>query len=270
MGFLGQLLYSLALSASAATVCPERLVGYRAYPEVRYPDGISVRHVSRWLGLYDRVHIAYPDGGEVSFNRTNRTPDRMIHEKLYPVALLSLRTLVGKEVLDIGCGGGAFVENLRAKGVNAYGSDIILTPRQRKKPYLVQAQSTALPFPPDSFDVVYSTWSFLAYEGGKPDAASQARVASFLREVARVTKVGGLIRLSPVPHEQVSSATETEIRFPAIEKALADIPNLKLVRGADAAWVSQSYFTETVCPRDTPIRMSASAWVELTKASDEL
>lgn len=244
MGLVGSLLFSLSVSAFAALEC--------VYPLVRYSDGLMVRHERRWFGLSDRVRVTYPNGEEVSFNRTNRGVARVRQELLYPDRLLALSPLKGKRVLDIGCGGGAFVADLRAAGVDAFGSDLLLTPAQRRKPHLVQAQTHSLPFASESFDVVYSTWSFLAYEGAHTDAASEQRVVDFLREIARITKPGGSIRLSPVPQ-------------PQIEKALARLPTLRLVGEADASWLARSYYVETVSIRDTPIRMSASAWVEIEK-----
>lgn len=60
--------------------------------------------------------------------------------------------------LDVGCGIGALVSELRRRGVDAHGSDFSTTfidrARRRARPYLSQQDVTALGFPDAGFDLV--------------------------------------------------------------------------------------------------------------------
>lgn len=60
--------------------------------------------------------------------------------------------------LDVGCGIGALVSELRQRGVDAHGSDFSTTfidrARRRARPYITQQDVTALGFPDGSFDLV--------------------------------------------------------------------------------------------------------------------
>ena len=59
-------------------------------------------------------------------------------------------------VLDVGCGNGAYLTELRAQGLDAVGCDLSLGMLAAAAPHelLVNADVTALPFPSSAFDVV--------------------------------------------------------------------------------------------------------------------
>jgi ubiquinone/menaquinone biosynthesis C-methylase UbiE len=102
---------------------------------------------------------------------------------LHPVRVSHLdRYLVGDSVLDAGCGGGAYVEFLANKGLNATGCDkhdqflTIARERGRLGTY-VQSDITDLQFPDGSFD---TTYCFDVLEHVDEELA--------VRELARVTR----------------------------------------------------------------------------------
>jgi SAM-dependent methyltransferase len=81
----------------------------------------------------------------------NLNPERISHLETY---------LVGKKILDAGCGGGAYVEYLSQKGLEVTGVDkydqFLEVARQKgHKGTYVQGDITNLPFPDKSFDCTY-------------------------------------------------------------------------------------------------------------------
>ena len=93
------------------------------------------------------------------------------------------RYLCGKEILDAGCGGGAFVEFLSARGFLVTGLDYheMFLDVARKRPgavgTYVQGDITALPFPDKSFDCAYCY-----------DVLEHVDDQKALRELLRVTR----------------------------------------------------------------------------------
>lgn len=81
-------------------------------------------------------------------------PRRAFHDMAEAVA----GVLGPASSLDVGCGVGALVSQLRRRGVDAHGSDFSDTflrrAKRRARPYLTQQDVTALGFPDDRFDVV--------------------------------------------------------------------------------------------------------------------
>lgn len=238
--------------------------GERTVRRVHYPDGTLAWEKLGLFGITHRVQVRQPNGTEITYNRTNRTFAQLSLELLYPSELLSIPK--GTRMLDVGCGGGSIVESLRRQGVDAVGSDIILSNWQRKRPYYVEAQGHRLPFREGEFDIVYSTWSFLAYEGGRQDPAGQKAVVDFLGELSRVTKPGGVIRLSPVPFEKfVDESGRLQVAFPEIEAAIKELPGLKVHRIPSSDWLGLYWYTSTADPRDLGLRFEASVWIELSR-----
>ena len=103
----------------------------------------------------------------------------------------------GINVLEIGVGAGSDFSNWVANGATATGIDITTAAIEHthahldsldlsgKEALLTQANAEALPFPDDSFDLVYS-WGVLHHT---PDTAKA------LAEVRRVLRPGGRIRI---------------------------------------------------------------------------
>jgi ubiquinone/menaquinone biosynthesis C-methylase UbiE len=81
----------------------------------------------------------------------NLNPERLSHLENY---------LVGKKILDAGCGGGAYVEFLSGKGLEVTGVDksekfLQLAKQQRLLGTYLQADLTNLPFQDKAFDCTY-------------------------------------------------------------------------------------------------------------------
>jgi SAM-dependent methyltransferase len=67
--------------------------------------------------------------------------------------------LEGARILDVGCGLGLYVQRFRAYSDRVYGADIDadkVREASRTLPYIVQAPAEALPYPANSFDLVFS------------------------------------------------------------------------------------------------------------------
>ena len=116
----------------------------------------------------------------------------------YKLVLEYLPPLAGKRVLEVGCGRGRFLTELTARGPVVYGVDLsafavhVAQEHLRKagvsraRAAVCQADAHYLPFADASFDVVVSceTIEHLI----EPETA--------LREMARVTKQGGMLILT--------------------------------------------------------------------------
>ncbi|GEM_PF-4241078 len=240
------------------------LTGTQTVRQVAYTDGTWAWEISRFFGLKREVHVRQPDGIEIVYNRTNRTDTDLYSELLYPDEFLAIPK--GARILDVGCGGGNFVQMQRARGVDAVGSDIVLSSWQRRHKHFVEAQANRLPFPDGEFHIVFSTWSFLAYEGGRQDPQGRRAVVDFLTELGRVTKPGGVIRLSPVPFQKYSdSEGQLQVRYPELEAALAEVPGVKIHRSPNTEWLSRQWYAPTIDPRDRGLRFDASVWIELIR-----
>ena len=118
----------------------------------------------------------------------------------------------GKKVLEVGVGAGTdFLQWVRA-GARAYGVDLteeaVEHTRQRLRVYGLHcedvriADAEALPYPSDSFDVVYS-WGVIHHTPNTPRALS---------EIVRVCRSGGNIRLM-VYNRHSLVAWRTWVRF---------------------------------------------------------
>ena len=81
--------------------------------------------------------------------------DFPIHEQVVEL----IRSRNPKRVLDVGCAMGFIVQRLMEKGIDAYGVDIsnyaISRAPEEVKPYLQVASAHDLPFPSQSFDLIY-------------------------------------------------------------------------------------------------------------------
>jgi SAM-dependent methyltransferase len=94
-----------------------------------------------------------------------------------------LRPATTARVLDIGCGNGAYLTEMRGRGVDAFGCDLsqgmlaAAGPRSR----LVNADVTALPFSPSAVDVVLAP--HMLYHVADRQAA--------VSEMRRVLRAGG-------------------------------------------------------------------------------
>jgi SAM-dependent methyltransferase len=94
-----------------------------------------------------------------------------------------LRSTTAARVLDVGCGNGAYLANMRARGVDAVGCDLSLGMLAAAAPHpkLVNADVTALPCASSAFDVVLAP--HMLYHVPDREAA--------VRELRRVLRQGG-------------------------------------------------------------------------------
>ncbi len=99
--------------------------------------------------------------------------------------------LRGLKVVDVGCGMGRFVEDLRAFGVDAQGTDIVLSPDQKQKPWFKQADYLKLPYEDGSLDVIFETYGPSHFE-------QEVLMTAALKEYKRVLRPGGIARLAPI------------------------------------------------------------------------
>jgi SAM-dependent methyltransferase len=122
------------------------------------------------------------DGG-YSLENARKFRWSSVSGNLHPERVRHLDThLVGREVLDAGCGGGAYVEYLAERGLTVTGIDLHgcfldLARREARRGHYVQGSLAELPFPDRRFD---STYCFDVLEHVDDERA--------LRELARVTR----------------------------------------------------------------------------------
>lgn len=235
----------------------------------RYPDGVTVEERVTWFGIRRRIVVTEPDGSFVDFNRTDRSRRELWKTLYFPAAFFDSKDLRGKKVLDFGCGDARLVEDLRTDGIDVHGLDIFLTASQRRRPYLTMADGAHTPFPDEAFDVLFSTQSAVSYllrlaahdESTSVDVYLE-RAAKVLREMARITKQGGVVRLSPIPELR----EEDGVVYPELEAVLEDysIP-LRIRRRPDADWLAATYSLQSLDPSILGPRLPSHVWVELER-----
>jgi SAM-dependent methyltransferase len=114
-----------------------------------------------------------------------------------PPHITDLGALAGKRVLDVGAGGGTFVRQLMNAGADAYGVDFqsdkfrAVVPSGASNDHFIETDALKLPMKDATFDVVYSNYSVFYYFNRHQAASAETG----LRELARVVKPGGSIRL---------------------------------------------------------------------------
>ena len=133
------------------------------------------------------------ENSKAAFNQQAATYDKDIKgqhaRSLYPVLLEKLSHIPFQSALDLGCGTGEMLKLILQEdvGKELYGIDLsekMLHVAKSKLPEQVKlllGDSEALPFPDNTFDVVYCNDSFHHYPAPM----------NVLREVHRVLKPGG-------------------------------------------------------------------------------
>ena len=133
------------------------------------------------------------ENSKAAFNRQAATYDRDIKgqhaRSLYPFMLKKLSDISFQSALDLGCGTGEMLKLILQKNdqKDLYGIDLseeMLAVAKSKLPNRVRlflGDSESLPFPDNSFDVVYCNDSFHHYPAPQ----------NVLMEVHRVLKPGG-------------------------------------------------------------------------------
>ncbi len=131
-----------------------------------------------------------------TFNRTNRDQTELIRQGIFPAEFVRVKTLQGLKVLDLGCGDGLFVEQMRRAGVEVEGLDVFLDKYQLSKPYYIQAGADDTGEPDQSYDVIISAQGPLSWEH------NHALVRSYLLEARRLLKPGGRLLVSAIHVEK--------------------------------------------------------------------
>ena len=209
--------------------------------------------------------MTYPDGSKVDFNRTNRSLYTLKEYDHYPFRMLDPKEMAGLKILDFGCGDGDVVNTLRRFGVDAFGLDIYLTPKQRKKTYFTMADGQRTPYPDNQFDIVMSTWSaftYLMYDAGNGKIGAHENAVAILQEMIRITKKGGVIRISPAPHIRTSEGVE----FPAVEKILREnFPEVRIKSRPSPEWLQRFHAPPGSHKLGNLYEAPSEVWIELEK-----
>jgi SAM-dependent methyltransferase len=107
------------------------------------------------------------------------------------IALLSLaRELGAKRILEVGCGTGRWLFDLRSAADQLYGLDLSIGMLERARNrdsglHLIRGRASRLPFPPATFDLVYCVNAVHHFEAQK----------AFVSEAHRLLRRGGVFAL---------------------------------------------------------------------------
>jgi SAM-dependent methyltransferase len=149
----------------------------------------DVREIHFMVEGSRKLFAFYKDG--VVHMRTDR--DLAGVAEIYGPQILSTENLSGRTILDLGCGNGAFVRDLREKGHDVYGVDLYLEPEYVQEPYVTKNDILKLPFEDDSFDIFFATQVLIKGKGYQTEFFRKA-----LTEVFRVSRPGGRLYVAPV------------------------------------------------------------------------
>lgn len=212
-------------------------------------DGSTVRVSS------DSVEVSLGDEAPVSFLRTNRNIlDLTTIDAHFPKSFLNPKNLRGKKVLDLACGEGRAVEDLRRAGVNAFGLDVYLSPYMKTKPYFIRASAHHTGLPDGRFDVIYSSQGPFTYLSEQNEI-----VTLMLNEAHRLLKTGGVLRISPIHVEttdlkKFGGRPEIDLKGTAFENLP---PGLRL-----KSWPDQLWF---IAHDPNQSSLSAHYWLEIER-----
>ena len=139
---------------------------------------------------------------QVYYHRTSRGLNDYFNQKspdlipFFQNPLGLTRYLKNKVVLDIGCGDGTLVHELRKQSVSILGLDLYLKPEQEKYPYFFQADAFQLALPEQQVDFIFSAWSVFSYE-----PASQ--ISKLIQIAHRILKPNGELFLVGVERPEI-------------------------------------------------------------------
>jgi ubiquinone/menaquinone biosynthesis C-methylase UbiE len=131
---------------------------------------------------------------------------------------LDYADLDGKVVADLGCGGSNFGADLHEAGIDAYVVGVDISPdsidfpiqRENEQNYTrrIQGNLSSLPIRSGSVDIALATYSLPFW------SRNVEETRQFYREIARVTKLGGLISIYPIAvtrqHSNSSNPSQRE------------------------------------------------------------
>lgn len=219
-------------------LCEKTLLSAGVYhPEIRARVS-AVHQIIKTIGNF-AVVISDGTGKEVFFSRTNRGLFDLKFERYFPAAYFSLESFEGKKTLDLACGDGQLVEELRYAGVDIVGLDIHLTPYQMTKPYYSLADVRKTGFPDQSFDRILTIQGPLTYLFENAEIRD-----GIFKEAHRILRPGGRILISPLPLNSIAE--------------LPPIPEgFRLI-----AWPSLDWM---MIPAENTMEEHANFWIELER-----
>jgi len=174
-------------------MCEEALISTGLYtPKVRAEIVESGYTAESLNGHYVLVQLPKETKKRI-FTYTNRDAFELAHQMIFPVEFLDPQRLRGLKVVDLACGEGRMVEDLRRQDVDVVGLDVHLSTYQKSKPYFVQASMDRTPFADKSVDVLMSSMGPIRYALNERDL-----IVRTLNEAHRILKTGGVFRISPL------------------------------------------------------------------------
>lgn len=136
---------------------------------------------------------------EVFFTRTNRGVFELTDEHYFPKEFLKASNFKNKKVLDLACGDGRLVEDLRREGVEIVGLDVHLNDYQKARPYYIRAEADHSGLPSASFDVILTVQGPISYLFD----SDADYVRYILKEANRLLKPGGELWISPLDQDKM-------------------------------------------------------------------
>ncbi len=132
-------------------------------------DFLSIHLRTNYRGDLTGVRV-HRNGGQTDYERTNRranaifdAPDAELGE-FFRTSRDFAKVMGQGAVLDLGCGGGGLVKDLRNLGVRSFGLDLVLDPTCVPAQGFVRGDAYAPPFHPGSFHCIVSVFSVFHYE----------------------------------------------------------------------------------------------------------
>lgn len=175
------------------------------------------------------VRVGNRDGSDyVRFNRTGRNQRELRKQGIFPLEKISIASLVGKRVLDLACGDGDFVEQMRQNGIDIEGLDVFLNKYQKSRPYYVQAGADDTGYPDSTFDVIITSQGPLSYYDDRPELQ-----VAILMEARRILKSSGRLLISPIYRKPLEPGAYREFDLDNLtpEAMLAETPFASLPAG---------------------------------------
>ncbi len=149
----------------------------------------------------------------IDYERTNRRASQVFDDKkgelhdFFSSSRDFASVMAGKKILDLGCGGGALVTDLRTLQLDAQGIDIYLNESCKRLKHFIQGDAFQIPFQEESFDCLTSIFSVYCYE-------PTSRIERLLAESFRVLKPGGRLIISGIHEaEKISKLPELCSKF---------------------------------------------------------